>query len=64
MFSKHAALERDASATLIDVSIENVTICVLCERLGFSFEVNDVRIDVVFPLYVERAAQHPVASTG
>ncbi len=38
MLSKHVSLVLDASATLIDVSIENViNIC-----SGFSFEVNNI----------------------
>ncbi len=32
---------------VIDVPTKNA-ICVQCERLGFSFEVNSVRIDVLF----------------
>ncbi len=33
---------QDASATVIDVPLENAIISVLCEWLGFSFDVNNI----------------------
>ncbi len=60
------SLVRDASATMIDFPLENAIICILCERLGFSFEVNNIfcRLRYLFPQYFECAAPHQVGSTG